>query len=378
MRSLTSRIVSSGRIGSSGRSRSLAPLGIAALVGLAIMVWTGSNGYRQDLVVLAATYGLVALGMYVPFVMAGSLSMAYSAYAGVGAYAVGYVATESGLPLWLAWLIAPVLSAVLAVVLGFATRRLSGFYLAAVTLLFGTAFETWLTDAEGITGGSGGIGGIRGIAVFGWEPDRHQQVVASVVLVLLMGFAVDRLRQSPWGVMVRSLREVPQVVETAGVRVPVLNLVALAIGAMIASLGGCLFASFVGGVTPETFTLSIVFLAVFMPLIGGAGTPWGALLGAVIVVELTLDFPAFSESGTLILALGVIVILLVAPRGVIGYVDAARGRLLRLLPAGAAGTAGTADAPAPGAPGTADDGDATVTATATAGSGPSDTGGRSS
>jgi branched-chain amino acid transport system permease protein len=229
---------------------------------------------------------------------------------------------------------------VVAVVLGFATRRLSGFYLAAVTLLFGTAFETWLTDADGITGGAGGIGGIRGVEVFGWEPDRAQQVVAAAVLVLLVAFAVDRLRQSPWGVMVRSLREVPHVVETSGVRVPVLNLVTLAVGAMIASLGGCLFATFVGGVTPETFTLSIVFLAVFMPLIGGQGTPWGALLGAVIVVELTLDFPAFSESGTLILALGVIVILLVAPRGIIGYVDAARTRLLRLLTPAGTGTGG--------------------------------------
>jgi branched-chain amino acid transport system permease protein len=313
------------------RERSLPPLAIAAAVGLMILLWTGSNAYRQDLVVLAATYALVALGMYVPFVMAGSLSMAYSAYAGVGAYAVGVVATESDLPLWVAWLVAPVLSAAVAVVLGFATRRLSGFYLAAVTLLFGTAFETWLTDADGITGGSGGIGGIREVALFGWEPDRAQQVVGSVILVLLVGFAVDRLRQSPWGVLVRSLREVPQVVEASGARVPVLNLVALAIGAMIASLGGCLFATFVGGVTPETFSLSIVFLAVFMPLIGGAGTPWGAVLGAVIVVELTLDFPAFSESGTLILALGVIVILLVAPRGIIGYVDAARARLLSFV-----------------------------------------------
>lgn len=322
------------------RARSVPPLGIAALVGVVLLLWTGSNGYRQDLMVLAATYALVALGMYVPFVMAGSLSMAYSAYAGVGAYAVGVVATESDLPLWVAWLVAPVLSAAVAVVLGFATRRLSGFYLAAVTLLFGTAFETWLTDADGITGGSGGIGGIRDVALFGWEPDRSQQVIGAVILVLLVGFAVDRLRQSPWGVMVRSLREVPQVVEASGVRVPVLNLVALAIGAMIASLGGCLFATFVGGVTPETFSLTIVFLAVFMPLIGGAGTPWGAVLGAVIVVELTLDFPAFSESGTLILALGVIVILLVAPRGVIGYVDAARARLVSLLDQGGRGPLG--------------------------------------
>ena len=67
-----------------------------------------------------------------------------------------------------------------------------------------------------------------------------------------------------------------------------------------------------------------MFLAIFMPLIGGAGTPWGAVLGAVLAVEFTLNFPALSESGTLMLCLGAIVIMLVAPRGVIGYLDALR------------------------------------------------------
>lgn len=323
------------------RPSTLAPAGLAALGMLGILIWTGENAYRQDLTVLGATYALIALGMYVPFVMAGSLSMAYSAYAGIGAYTVGYVATETDLPLWVGWFVAPLLSAVLALVLGFATRRLSGFYLAAVTLLFGTAFETWLVDADGITGGSGGIGGIPSIEVFGWQPARMQQVIAALVLVLLVGFALDRLRVSPWGVLVRTMREVPHVTEGTGVRAPVLNLVALALGAMIASLGGCLFASFVGGVTPDTFTLHIVFLAVFMPLIGGLGTPWGAVAGAGIVVELTLNFPAFAENGTLILALGVIVILLIAPRGVLGYLDTARLQVMG--PLGLGSRSGTHD-----------------------------------
>jgi branched-chain amino acid transport system permease protein len=304
------------------------PLALGALASVVLLLWVGDNGYRQDLGVLAATYALIALGMYVPFVMAGSLSLAYSAYAGIGAYAVGVVSRDTGWPLWAAWLVAPVLSAVVAVILGLATRRLSGFYLGAVTLLFATAFETWLVDADGITGGSGGIGGIRDLTLLGWTPDRGQQLILATVLVLLLTFALDRLRQSPWGVLVRTMREVPVVVESAGVRVPVLNLVALGLGAMIASLGGSLFATFVGGVTPETFTVSVVFLAIFMPLIGGAGTPWGAVVGALVVVELTLNFPAFSESGTLILSLGVLVILLVAPRGLLGYLDAIRTRLV--------------------------------------------------
>ena len=99
------------------------PLALAAAAAVVLLVWVGSNGYRQDLGVLAATYALIALGMYVPFVMAGSLSLAYSAYAGIGAYAVGVVSRDTGWPLWVAWLVAPVISAVLKRMAGVAPER---------------------------------------------------------------------------------------------------------------------------------------------------------------------------------------------------------------------------------------------------------------
>jgi branched-chain amino acid transport system permease protein len=291
-----------------------------------ILVWVGADGYKQTLVTTTATYALIALGMYVPYLMAGSLSMAYGAYAGIGGYAVGLISNKSGLPLVVAWIVGPIVAAAVAVLLGLATRRLSGFFLAAVTLLFGMAFTAWLVDAEGISGGSGGLGSLRKLDILGWEPTHYQVVVASAAVVCVIAFLLDRLRMSPWGVIVRTMRDAPRAVEAAGVRVQVMNLVSLAIGAAIAAVGGGLFTYSAGSVTPDTFTLNLVFLAIFMPLIGGSATPWGAVLGAVIAVELTLNFPAVETSGTLILALGVLVILLVAPQGVIGYA----GRLAKL------------------------------------------------
>ena len=291
-----------------------------------ILLWVGFDGYRQTLVTTTATYALVALGMYVPYLMAGSLSMAYGAYAGIGGYAVGLLSVKTGLPLALAWLIGPIVAAAVAVALGLVTRRLSGFFLAAVTLLFGMAFSAWLVDAEGISGGSGGLGNLRPLSLFGWQPTHYQVVLGSAALVCAVAFLLDRLRLSPWGVIVRTMRDAPSAVEAAGVRVPVLNLVALAIGAAIAALGGGLFTYSAGSITPDTFTLNLVFLAIFMPLIGGAATPWGAVVGAVIAVELTLNFPAIQTSGTLVLALGVLVIMLLAPRGVLGYAARIVGR----------------------------------------------------
>ena len=305
-------------------------LGVVAAIG--VLVWVGVNGYRQTLLVTAATYSLIALGMYVPFVLAGSLSLAYGAYASIGGYAVALISTKTGAPLWVGWLIGPVVAAVAAAILGLATRRLSGFYLVAVTLLFSEAFQHYMSNSS-LAGGDAGLARFRVLDLFGWVPSFNQLIVVTAVLVCLAAFLLNRLRLSPWGMVVRSMREVPAAVEATGARVPTLSLVALAIGAGVGALGGALFTQMVGSIQPGTFTLNVVFLAIFMPIIGGSGTPWGAVLGALIVVELTLNLPSLHTSGTLLVALGVLAIMLLAPRGVLGYLDTGRKHLQRTVSA---------------------------------------------
>ena len=220
--------------------------GAAGVLGLALLVlWAGDDLYRSSLLVTMLTYALIALGMYVPFVLAGSLSLSYSAYAATGGYAVAIGSAHAGWPLWLGMLVAPPVAAVIAVVLGAATMRLSGFYLGAVTLLFAEAFIQLLGNLE-VTGGPSGIIGLPLLSFGGWEPSPYQVVLMATVITGLLALALDRLRRSPWGVVVRASREVPIAVDTAGVSVSLLNLVALGVGAAIASLGGALFTAYVG------------------------------------------------------------------------------------------------------------------------------------
>jgi branched-chain amino acid transport system permease protein len=75
-----------------------------------------------------------------------------------------------------------------------------------------------------------------------------------------------------------------------------------------------------GVVQPESFDLSLVFLAIFMPLLGGQHTPWGAVLGAAIVVVLTFEIRLFANSGTLLFSLAILVILRLAPQGILGFI----------------------------------------------------------
>lgn len=303
--------------------RALIVPAIAVAGGALLLGWAGGSGFKQDLLVMVAVYALIALGMYIPFVMAGSMSMAYAAYAAIGGYGVAIITTQTSLPAILGWIIGPIISAIVAVILSLLTRRLSGFYLAAVTLLFSMAFEPWVIAAEPLTGGSSGIGGIPTPTLFGWEAPRLLLIGLALGLVIIVATLIERIRAGAWGVTVRTMRDVPSAVEAMGTRTTTLTTVTLAVGAAVASLAGALFVSFMLSITPETFTLSIVFMAIFIPLIGGQMSAWGCVIGAILVIQFTSNMPSqFEASGQLMLALAVLLILLIAPGGIIGYAKA--------------------------------------------------------
>jgi branched-chain amino acid transport system permease protein len=148
--------------------------------------------------------------------------------------------------------------------------------------------------------------------------------------VWLCALVVSRLNRSPFGVATRATREVPVAVEAAGISTTGLTLFCFAVGAAIASIGGGLFATVNRSVGPETFTLTIVFLAIFMPLLGGQGSAWGAVAGAVLVVIFTFRLTIFRGTGTLVFALAVLIVLIAAPKGILGYIAEGGRRLASL------------------------------------------------
>lgn len=294
------------------------------------MPWANGTAYNQSLWMTMILYGLLSLAMYIPFVISGTLSMAYSAFAAIGGYSVAIVAKSYDISMWYGWVVALPLAGAASGLLGWAVRRLSGFYLVAVTLLFAVAFESWAGQAE-IMGKGGGLGGLPTISIFGTELRSGALTILGAILLWVGAALVDRLRISRWGVISRISRDREVAVQANGANVAMIKIVGLTIGGAMASISGSLFVTNVHSVTSSTFTLSLVFIATFIPVIGGMGTPWGVITGALIVTYLTFEFDLFQGGGTFFIAIAVLVILLVSPRGLNGLVSSLFKEAVRLL-----------------------------------------------
>lgn len=282
------------------------------------LLTVASTAYGQALAVLAITYAFLAVGMYVPLALTGQLSLAYNAYFAIGAYSVvlwsNYTEAAS---LW-SVPIAVVISMVAAVILGVSTMKLSGFHLAIATLLFGVAVRQWIISEDEITGGVLGMGGVRPPELFGFVFSREIMVPLGAIAVWLICVCISRVRRSNVGIALRAQRETPAASAAAGFPPRTTNVLSLAVGAGIAALGGCFFAYLNSFVLPDSFTMSLVFLILFMPVLGGLNSPWGAFLGAVVVVAFTEAFAFLSGPGALTFGALTLLTLVLFPGGLLG------------------------------------------------------------
>lgn len=292
-----------------------------ALIGVGLIYALGDL-YRQELAILVLTYAFLALGMYVPLALTGQLSLAYNAYFAIGAYAMVIWSNRTDAPIFWAMVIAVLISTAAAILLGVATVRLTGFHLAVATLLFGIAVRHWIMSNKDITGGSLGLGGVRPIIIAGWSPDRDATIIIGVAVIWLLAMLVARVRRSPFGVALRAQMEVPAASAASGFPGRATRIISLAAGASIATLGGILFAYLNGFVTPDSFAISVVFLVLFMPVLGGLNSPWGALLGAVLVVVFTEALTFLQGPGALTFGVLTLIVLILVPGGVLGVLTA--------------------------------------------------------
>lgn len=319
-------------------SRHQPPLGrwtspIITLVGAAlVLLYATRSAYNQDVATLFLMYSFLALGMYVPVVLGGHIDLAYNAYFAVGAYSVALIARDTGWPIGLAVPVAMTTSMVIAITLGAVTARLSGFHLALATLAFGFAAYRWILTSRGVTGGAAGVGGIPRPEVFGWKLERLSLIACAIVVLWIIASMVERFRGQLVGCSLRLQKETLPAAESCGVATRPMQALSLAFGAAIASLAGVMLAMMNQFVLAESFDIRIVFVVLFMPILGGMGSAWGAIVGALVISVINESEALIEGPGALIFGLVTLLVIIAAPAGLLGVAISIRDTVRKLIP----------------------------------------------
>lgn len=273
--------------------------------------------------IVAAVYTVIAVGLNLFMGYTGQISFGHNAFAAIGAYTSAIQATRLGWPPLLTIVLATLLAAAVAVVVGYPTLRLRGHYLAMATLALGMMTMEIALQWKGLTEGSFGISAIppTGIGRWALTSDRAYYYAYWAVAVLAVWIS-HRIRHSRVGFALRAIAGNEDAARALGIEVTRYKLLAFTVSAVFASVGGGLFAHYMTYISPELFGLYMVVLLFTMLFVGGIGTTFGPLLGAVVISLLPEALRGFSEARELIYGSLLLVILLFAPRGLHGLREA--------------------------------------------------------
>ncbi len=251
--------------------------------------------YYVTLMNYIGLYAIVALGLVLLTGVGGLISFGQAAFVGLGAYTTAYLTTATGLPVWLApfagspWLallIGLMITALVALFLGALTLRLSGHYLPLGTIAWGISIYFLFGNLDFI-GGFTGITGIPVLSIFGHKlgEGRHFYYLIWLALLALL-WATQNLLDSRSGRAIRALKGGGLMAEAMGVDTAHLKTAIFLIAALFACVSGWLYANLQCFVNPTPFGLGIGIEYLFMAVIGGATSVWGALLGAGVITLL--------------------------------------------------------------------------------------------
>ena len=305
------------------------PLQILLITGLILVgcvLALNVNGYFVFVLTNVALFALVGIGLNVLMGLTGQVSLGHVGFYAIGAYTMALLTTKLGLSFWLAWPAAALLSALCGGLLALPAMRVKGPYLAMITIAFGFVIENSIVEMRDLTGGQNGIMGIAGPSLGGLVQGERAVAVIAVLSVgcALAGFVW--LSRGTWGAAMRAVRDSEIAAESVGLNPVMIKTMAFAVSALCAGAAGALFAPLSGMITPHTFGFSQSIMFVLVLMLGGTGAVIGPLAGALVVGLLPELLSNLEEYRLLFFGALLLVVLWVAPTGVVGFCQGLRQR----------------------------------------------------
>ena len=287
------------------------------LIGLLILLpWlTRSSPYVTILSIDLLVAALFATSLHFIMGPAGMHSFGHAAYFGLGAYGAALLLKYAGVPMEAALLSAPVVALLGAALFGWFSVRLSGVYLAMLTLAFAQITWAVVYQWDGFTGGSNGLTGVWPAK---WLSDKDHYYWLTLTLVVLAVWWLRRVLHAPFGYTIRAARDSAMRAEAIGIHVKRMQWIAFMVAGAVAGLAGALFAFSKGSISPEVLHVSKSVDGLVMVMLGGIQTLSGPLVGALSFTWLHDTVARNTEYWRAMLGGIILLLVLLFPEGLAG------------------------------------------------------------
>ena len=309
---------------------------VLLFVGLAALVAVAAFAKRSEVYLLTLTmvYLMATFGLNLTVGYAGQMSLGQAAFFGIGAY-VAAIALKAGIPFLAVLPIAGVACFVVGLALGFPALRVQHHYLAFATLGFNVLVFLVMRNEEKLTGGTFGISSIPRPTILGVSFEGYLAYFYFTLAGLVaLAAALWWLLRSPWGRAFAALRDNPIRAESLGVNITAYTLLAFAIGAACAGVGGVYYASLVEFIEPGPFHFSPSLMMLLAVIVGGSGRFFGPVVGTIVIILLpevlrssSIESLKFMQKWYLVFfGLAVVALMIWLPGGILSIADRFRKR----------------------------------------------------
>ncbi|MET3439829.1 branched-chain amino acid transport system permease protein [Variovorax paradoxus] len=304
-------------------------LWLVAALGVVLMAMpllTADSPYTTVLMIDLLIAALFAASLHFIMGPAGMHSFGHAAYFGLGAYGAALLVRASGMPMELALIVAPLVAAVGAFVYGWFAVRLSGVYLAMLTLAFAQITWAVVYQWDSFTGGSNGL---TGVWPSEWLSDKRTYYWLTLVLVAAGILMLRRVLFSPFGYALRAGRDSVLRADAIGIDVKRMQWTAFVVAGAAAGLAGSLYAFSKGSISPESLSVDKSVDGLVMVLLGGIQTLAGPVVGAVTFSWLHDTVARNTDYWRATLGAIILLLVLLFPQGIAGFAKQLSERLLR-------------------------------------------------
>ena len=304
---------------------------VLTAAGIVVAFFIFRGHYLLSALVLAGIYTIAVLGLVLLIGLNGQYSLGYAAFFGIGAYTSAILAM-AGAPLPLATLAAIFATTAIAVVISIPLLRLRGYYLSLATLAFGLIVSSVLTGWRSLTLGPSGIADIPPYSLAGYviESDAASYWLVWCVALLCIWAGLNLWRSRAGQAMLAAKTD-EVAAATLGINVALVKTQIFAISGVLAGLAGSSYAHYVRFIAPERFGTIPSFELLLAAMLGGVGTPFGAILGALLLIALPELVVPFSDYKIIAYGVVFVVVSLYFPQGIAGLIRDRVGPFLRTV-----------------------------------------------